>query len=91
MKTVRTALTAAALCFLSAGYAASQWAVFTGDAADYAAKVDSPPVQTLSGLLLLAAIVLAFIPDQDQSSLWSQEGSQRGAGPKTLEQEGPSR
>lgn len=66
MKLVRTALTAAALCLLCAGYAASQIALFQGRAADYAARVDSPPVWTLSGLMLLLAIILAFVPDRDE-------------------------
>lgn len=66
MKTVRTALTAAALCLLCAGYAASQIALFQGRAADYASRVDTPPVWALSGLLLVVAIVLAFVPDRDE-------------------------
>ena len=66
MKTVRTALTAAALCLLCAGYAASQVALFQGRAADYAARVDVPPVWNLSGLLLLLAVIFAFIPDRDE-------------------------
>lgn len=69
MRTLRTALTVAALCLLSAGYAASQIAFFTGRFAQYAASVDTPPVRTLSGLFLVAAIALAFIPDH------SSEGS----------------
>jgi hypothetical protein len=66
MKTVRTALTAAALCLLCAGYAASQIALFQGRAADYAARVDVAPVWNLSGLLLVLAVILAFIPDRDE-------------------------
>lgn len=66
MKTVRTALTAAVLCLLCAGYAASQIALFQGRAADYAARVDVPPVWNLSGLLLLASVILAFIPDRSK-------------------------
>ncbi len=66
MKTVRTALTAAALCLLCAGYAASQVALFQGRAAEYAAEVDVPPISSLSGLFLLLAVALAFIPDRDE-------------------------
>ena len=66
MKTVRTALTAAALLLLCAGYAASQIALFEGRAADSAARVDVPPVWNLSGLFLVLAIVLAFIPEREQ-------------------------
>ena len=66
MKTVRTALTVAALFLLGGGYAASQIALFEGRAADYAGRVDVPPIWNLSGLLLLLAVVLAFIPDRDE-------------------------
>ena len=65
MRTLRTALTAAALCLLCAGYAASQIAYFQGTFMDYAARVDSEPVQRLALLLLLAAVVLALIKEKD--------------------------
>ena len=65
MKIVRTALTAAALFLLCAGYAASQIALFQGRVADYSARVDVPPVWNLSGIFLLLAIVLAFIPERE--------------------------
>jgi len=67
MRTLRTALTAAALCLLCAGYAASQIAYFQGTFAEYAARVDSQPVQRLALLFLTAAIVLAFIKDREDS------------------------
>lgn len=66
MRSLRTALTVAALVLLSAGYAASQIAYFQGQFIEYAARVDSPPVRALSGLILLAAVVLAWIPDRDE-------------------------
>lgn len=69
MKTVRTALTAAALCLLCAGYAASQVALIQGRAAEYAAKVDVPPIWNLSGLFLLLAVVSAFIPDRTEDGV----------------------
>ncbi len=68
MRTLRTALTAAALCLLCLGYAASQIAYFQGTFVDYAAKVDSPPVQRLALLFLLAAVVLAFIKDHEKDN-----------------------
>ena len=66
MRTLRTALTAAALCLLCAGYASSQIAYFQGTFADYAAKVDSAPIQRLALLFLIAAVVLTFIKDRDE-------------------------
>ena len=64
MRTLRTALTAAALCLLCAGYAASQIAYFQGRFAEYAARVDTPPIQHLAGLMLVCAVILTFIPDR---------------------------
>lgn len=66
MRSLRTALTVAALVLLSAGYAASQIAYFQGRFIEYAARVDTPPVWALSGLLLLVAVVLTFVPDRDE-------------------------
>ncbi|MEA2552700.1 MAG: hypothetical protein QOJ65_876 [Fimbriimonadaceae bacterium] len=66
MRTLRTALTAAALSLLCIGYAASQWAWLQGTFPEYYARVDSPPVRILSGVLLLCAVVLAFIPDRSE-------------------------
>lgn len=68
MRTLRTALTAAALCLVCAGYAASQIAYFQGTVAEYAARVDTPPVQRLAGLLLLSAIILAFIREKPEEA-----------------------
>ena len=68
MRTLRTALTAATLSLLCLGYAASQFAYFQGRFVEYAASVDIPPVRMLSGLLLLSAIVLAFIPDRGEEA-----------------------
>ena len=65
MRTLRTALTAAALILLCAGYGASQVSYFLDTYADYAARVDSPPVQNLALLLLLSAVILALIRDRD--------------------------
>ena len=64
MKTLRSALTAAALVLLCAGYAASQIAYFQVTFPEYTAKIDTPPIQHLAGVFLLAAIVLALIPDR---------------------------
>lgn len=68
MRTLRTALTAAALSLLCAGYAASQIAYFTGRFVDYALRVDAPPVQHLALLFLVSAVILAFIPERTDES-----------------------
>ncbi len=47
------------------GYAASQWFYFQGKSADYAKAVDTPAIQSLSLILLLAMIVLGLIPVKD--------------------------
>jgi hypothetical protein len=65
MRTLRTALTAATLCLLCAGYAFSQISYFQGRFAEYAARIDVPPVQHLAGIMLVAAVILALIPDRD--------------------------
>jgi hypothetical protein len=67
MKTLRTALTAAALLLLCAGYAASQIAYFQGRFAEYSAKVDTPSIQHLALAFLIAAIVLALVPDKENA------------------------
>ena len=64
MRTLRTALTVAALCLLAGGYGASQWAFFTGRTADYAKTVDNPVLKWLSAVLLIAAVLLTLVPDR---------------------------
>jgi hypothetical protein len=68
MRTLRTALTLAAFFLLCVGYGASQIAYFTGTFAEYASRVDQPPVQRLAGIMLLAAIVLCFIREKPQEN-----------------------
>ena len=48
----------AATLVVVGGYAASQWAFFRGDPAQYAKSVDAPPMWAISGLLLFGAILL---------------------------------
>lgn len=64
MSGLRYCISALAIGGLAVGYAASQYAYFSGRAADYAAVVDQPAVRYVALALLLACIVLAFIPDQ---------------------------
>jgi hypothetical protein len=65
MKTLRVVLAAVSILLLLAGYLASQWAAFTGSAADYAAKADQTPIRILALVLLVAAIALAFVPERE--------------------------
>jgi hypothetical protein len=65
MKLARTVLSAIALLLLGAGYVASQASVLTGSQLSYHAKVDQPPIRMLAMLLLVAAVVLAFIPERE--------------------------
>lgn len=62
MKTVRSALALVICLLLALGYAASQWAFFHGQAADYAKRVDTPPVRLLALALLIGCVVLTFVP-----------------------------
>ena len=67
MKTLRTALLLVGAALLTLGYVMSQVAAFQGWAADYARKVDQPPVQKIALILFVAAITLAFIPDTEEN------------------------
>lgn len=48
---------------LTAGFLGSQWAAFTGSAADWAVKVDQPQIKLLALAMLLVVIVLAAVPE----------------------------
>jgi len=49
------------LVLLTLGYAGSQVAYFTGSAMDWAQKVDTKPIQTLSLVLFVLLIVSVFL------------------------------
>ena len=65
MKSVRTLLSIVVIGLLALGYAASQVAALGGTAAKYAAQIDSPSIQWLALLILLASVALAFVPDKE--------------------------
>ena len=65
MSGIRQLLSYVVLTLLTLGYLASQWAALKGTAHEYAARVDIPQVKLLSLFLLIAALVLAFIPDRE--------------------------
>jgi hypothetical protein len=67
MSSIRKTLSYVVLALLTLGYLASQWAALQGTAPDYSARVDVPPVQTLSLIIFIAALVLAFIPDRERT------------------------
>jgi hypothetical protein len=65
MKNLRLILSTSVVAFLVLGYAASQLAVFQGNALTYAQKIDCPQVQWLALFFLLISIVFAFIKDPE--------------------------
>jgi len=67
MKTVRLALSVLSVLLLLAGYLASQAAALDGTAADYAQKVDAAPIRILALVFLVAAIVLSFVREGEES------------------------
>jgi hypothetical protein len=66
MKSLRIGLSVAGCVLLMLGYFASQYAYLVqGDPSGYAAKLDQPPIRELAVLFFVAALILAFIPDQN--------------------------
>ncbi len=65
MKNIRMILSVGILAFLVCGYAASQYAVWQGNAVAYAKQIDSPPVKWLALVFLFLCIVLSFIRDPE--------------------------
>lgn len=53
------------MLMLAAGYGASQYAFFWGDTAAFAERVGQPAIRMLSMAVLLSAIALAFVRDED--------------------------
>lgn len=66
MRVFRLAVSGLALLALGLGYLASQWAFFNGRAAEYAQSLDQPAVRLGALALLLAAVLLAFIPGGEE-------------------------
>ena len=71
---MRTIFVIAATLVVVGGYAASQWAFFRGDPAQYAKSVDAPPMWAISGLLLFGAIILGFLGGDRQGTRTSPPG-----------------
>jgi hypothetical protein len=68
MSLLRYSLTVVALLGLTLGYASSQRAFFTAQAAEYAERVAQPPIKMAALGLLLLAVVLAFIPERSEAA-----------------------
>lgn len=69
MTNLRTALTALVVALLVLGWGAAAFAAMDGRSSEWAARLDGPatsgPVRLLALVVLLAAIVSAFVPDRE--------------------------
>ncbi len=63
MNTARFALSLVAVLLLTAGYVGSQMAALTGQTEPFLRRLDDGPIPILAGVLLVGAIVLAFVRD----------------------------
>ncbi|MBS1712850.1 MAG: hypothetical protein JST30_00790 [Armatimonadetes bacterium] len=65
MKALRTAVGLAAALLSAGGYFASQWSYFSGSTARYVAQLDASPVPLVALVVLVTAVALSFVPDQE--------------------------
>ena len=65
MKLARMVITMMAVALLFGGFLASLSAAIQGTAAEYAQKIDVPPVRMLATIIFVGALILAFIPDKE--------------------------
>jgi hypothetical protein len=66
MRKVRLLLGGISAILLTVGYLASQSAAMTGQAREYAEKVDRPEIVYLSLFFFLAALACFFVPDKEE-------------------------
>jgi hypothetical protein len=66
MKLTRLVLTIAVAFLTVGGYLASTYASLAGDPRTYADRIDQPSIAMLALVLLIACIMLAFIPDRSE-------------------------
>jgi nitric oxide reductase large subunit len=66
MRILRLWLSVAVALALTGGYLGSVYHYFSGTAPAWARMVDTPLVVALALLVLIAAIVLSFVPDQEE-------------------------
>lgn len=64
MDSAKRVLFLAVILLLTVGYAASQWAWWTGDFANYAKRVDVPAVQHAALVVLILLILSAIFWDK---------------------------
>lgn len=68
MKKARDLYGLVVLILLGAGYLASQFAAWSGSAAEYSARVDVPAIQALAIVVLAVGVGLGFVRDQEESA-----------------------
>jgi hypothetical protein len=66
MKMIRLAVLGITLLLCLGGYLASQYSFFQGTTGAYIKALDSSPVPILSLVLLIALVILAFLPERSE-------------------------
>jgi hypothetical protein len=69
MRLARVALVLVAALLVGGGYAVSQAAFFGQTTEQYIRALDQSPVPILALLILAAAVVLAFLPSNEEDAL----------------------
>ncbi len=64
MKLARLLVFSVGTLLMAVGYAVSQMRFFSGTTGEYIAQLDASPVPMLSLVLLVAAVILALVPDE---------------------------
>lgn len=64
MELIRLVVASVAGLLLTGGYLASVSAFFSGTTENYSQRIDQSPVPILALVLLLATVVLMFVPDR---------------------------
>lgn len=65
MTKARTFLAVLVLLLLTAGYAASQYAYFSGTIVDYSKRIDTPPISHLALVVFLAIVAFGFMRERE--------------------------
>lgn len=66
MKALRNIIALVAVAFLGVGYFASQLAILNQSVSRFAYQMDQPPIRMLAFALLVGAVVLSFVPDDEE-------------------------
>ena len=67
MKALRNMIALVAVAFLGVGYLASQASVLGGNVSKYAFQMDQPGIRLLAALVLVGAILMAFVPEREDA------------------------